>query len=143
MPQNAAQLRLAESGSVAPAGASEPNHWAAYNKRIETMKKRLVLTACAVLVLSAVTAAILASSYHRVVVIEGISGIPIPDALVYLERSSGSPEEVGRTNVNGKFAFWSMPLPVPRIICAQTGFYPTTCVSAMGLSTHLIEFPIP
>ena len=107
------------------------------------MKRLLVLTACAVLLLAATTVAVLAASYHRVIVVEGISGTPISGAWIFLQRSSGSPEEVGRTDANGRLVFWTAPLPVPRIICAQTSFYPTTCVPVIGLSRHLIELPVP
>jgi hypothetical protein len=107
------------------------------------MKKGLVLTVCVVLLLAAITAAVLAASYQRVVVVEGIGGTPIPGAHVTLQRSSGSPEEVGRTDANGRLVFWIVPLPVPRTICAQSTFYPTTCVSAISLSPHLIELPVP
>jgi hypothetical protein len=107
------------------------------------MKKLLVLTACAVLLLTAAAVAVLAASYHRVVVVEAIGGAPISGAWISLQRSSGSPEEVGRTDANGRLVFWTAPLPVPRIICAQSTFYPTTCVSAISLSRHLIELPVP
>jgi hypothetical protein len=107
------------------------------------MKKHLVLTVCVVLLLAATTAAVLSVSYHRVIVVEGIGGTPIPGAYVTLQRSSGSPEEVGRTDTNGRLVFWIFPLPFPRTICAQSTFYPMTCVSAISLSPHLIELPVP
>jgi len=107
------------------------------------MKKGLVLTACAVLLLAAVTVAVMAVSYHRVVVIEGIGGTPISGAYVYLQQSSGSPEEVGRTDASGIFVFWTAPLPVPRMICANAPYYAMNCVSGIGLSRVLIKLPIP
>ena len=107
------------------------------------MKKRLILTACAVLLLAAITVAVLAVSYHRVVVVDGIGGTPISGAYVYLQPSSGSPEEVGRTDANGIFVFWTAPLPIPRIICANAPFFAMNCVRGIGLTRVLIELPIP
>ena len=117
--------------------------WAANGKLGELMNKLYVLIACAVLFLAAITIAILAASYHRVIVVEGISGTPISGAYVFIERSSGSPEEVGRTDANGKLVFWTSPLPVPQTICAQSTFYPMNCVKAISLSRQLIELPVP
>jgi hypothetical protein len=107
------------------------------------MKKTLVLSACALLLLAAIMAAVLAICYHQVVVIEGLSGAAIPGAYIILERASGSPEEAGQTDANGRLSFWSAPLPLPRIICAQSTFYPAACVSAMGLKRHIIQLAVP
>ena len=107
------------------------------------MKILWVLIVCVILLLAATTTAVLAVPYQRVVVVEGFGGTPIPGAYVTLQRSSGSPEEVGRTNARASLVFWIVPLPVPRTICAQSTFYPTTCVSAISLSPHLIELPVP
>ena len=107
------------------------------------MKKRLVLTACAVLLLASLIVSLLAVSYLRVEVVEGIGGTPISGAYVYLQQSTGSPEEVGRTDASGRFVFWTAPLPVPRIICANAPFYAMNCVRGIGLSRVIIELPIP
>jgi hypothetical protein len=107
------------------------------------LMKTLVLSACVFLLLAAVMAAFLAISYHRVVVVEGISGTPIPGAYISLERSSGSPEDAGQTDANGRLAFWTAPLPLPRLICAQSTFYPTACVSAIGLGRRTIQLAVP
>ena len=107
------------------------------------MKKRLILTTCAVLLLAAMTVAVLAVSYHRVVVVDGNGGTPIPGAFVYIPQSSGSPEEVGRTDASGRLVFWTAPLPVSRMICANAPFYAMNCVSGIGLLPVIIELPIP
>jgi len=107
------------------------------------MKKGSVLTVCVVLLFIAIITAFLAVSYHRVMVVEGIGGTPIPGAYITIERSSGDPEEVGRTDANGRLVFWIPPLPLPRIICAQATFYPPACVSAIGLPPQRIELPVP
>jgi hypothetical protein len=107
------------------------------------VKKIVVLIACVILILAAITMAILATSYHRVVVVEGISGTPISGAYISIQRFSGSPEEVGRTDVNGKLTFWTSPLPFPKTICAQSTFYPMGCVSAISLTRQIIELAVP
>jgi hypothetical protein len=107
------------------------------------MGKTLILSFCIILILAAILVAVLATSFHQVVVVEGISGTPIAGAYISLERASGSPEDVGRTDTNGRLAFWSTPIPLPRIICAQATFYPTACVSAIGLRRHIIELAVP
>ena len=107
------------------------------------MNKLYVSIACVVLLLAAITAATLAASYHRVIVIEGVSGTPISGAYISIERSSGSSEEVGRTDDNGELVFWTKPLPLPRTICAQKTFHPTGCVNAIGLTRRTIELAVP
>ena len=108
------------------------------------MTRRFALSACATLIGAAIALALLTASHHRVVVLEGIGGRPIANAHVVLRRSSGPPEPVGRTDANGQLVFWTVPLPVPRLICAEAApFYPQTCVGAISLSRHFIEFPVP
>jgi hypothetical protein len=109
----------------------------------EMMKKTLVLSACAFLLLAVIMIAILAISYHRVEVIDGISRTPMPGAYITLERASGSLEEAGQTDASGRLDFWSAPLPLPRIICAQYTFYATACANAIGLWRQIIELPVP
>ena len=105
------------------------------------MKITLILIVCALLAVLAVT--VLAVLYHRVVVVEAIGGTPIPGAYVRLERSSGEVEEVGQTGADGKLAFWTAPLPLPRTICASATFYPPACASAINLRTIRIELAVP
>jgi hypothetical protein len=101
------------------------------------MNKTVILIIFAILILAAITLAVLAASCHRILVIEGISGIPISGAYITIERSSGSPEDVGSTDENGELVFWTSPLPIPQIICAQKTFYPPGCVNAIGLTPSL------
>jgi hypothetical protein len=107
------------------------------------MNKHFVLIACLILLLASLAIAILAASYHRVVVVEGISGTPLPGAYISIQRSSGPPEEVGRTDGNGELAFWTSPLPVPQAICAQSTFHPLGCVNAINLKRQVIELAVP
>ena len=106
------------------------------------MKRSLILYTCAALVLAALILAVLATCYHRVIVVDGIDSTPIPGAYISLERSSAASEEVGRTDANGKLTFWSTPLPLPRTICAQSTFYPLSCVRAIGLAPRIIELAV-
>jgi hypothetical protein len=107
------------------------------------MKGLWVLITCAVLLLVAMVVSALVVSYHRVVVLDGINGTPLPGAYVTLERSSGLIQDVGRTDDNGELAFWNSPFPLPRLICAQYLFYASDCVNAISLSRHLIELAVP
>ena len=107
------------------------------------MNKKYVLIACAILFLASITIALLAASYHRVIVVEGISRTPISGAYISIQRSSGDPEEVGSTGANGKLIFWTSPLPVPQTICARSTFYPTSCVNAISLTRQIIELAVP
>lgn len=105
------------------------------------MKTTIILIVC--VLLAVLAAALLAVSYHRVVVVEAISGTPIPGAYISLERPSGAVVEVGQTGTDGKLAFWSAPLPLPRTICASSTFHPPACVSAIRLTTARIELAVP
>ena len=105
--------------------------------------KILTLIAGVILLLIAAAVTTIATCYHRVVVVDAIGGTPVSGAYISLQRSSGVSEEFGRTDANGKLVFWSTPLPLPRTICAESTFYPTACVSAISLSRHLIELPVP
>jgi len=110
------------------------------------MKKGLIIfIACGIVLVAimAVVTILLAVSFHRVVVVEGVGGNPLPGAYITIERSSGPPEEVGRTDDNGELAFWTSPIPLPRRICAQATFYPTMCVNAISLVQQRIELPVP
>jgi hypothetical protein len=107
------------------------------------MNKKLILIACILLLLAALVLAVLAISYHRVVVVEGIAGTPIPGAYISYEHSSGSPVEVGRTDANGELAFWTSPLRIPQRICAQSTFYATNCVGAISLKRQAIQLAVP
>ncbi len=52
---------------------------------------------------------LLVLSHHRVLVIEGVSGLPPSDAYVSIERSSGDVVEVGVTDGNGELNFLVQP----------------------------------
>jgi hypothetical protein len=103
----------------------------------------MVWIACVFLLLAAAAAAFLAISHHQVVVVEAISRTPLPRAYIILERTSGSPEEVGQTDSSGRLSFWNAPLPLPLRICAQSTFYATDCVSAVGFGQRIIELAVP
>jgi hypothetical protein len=105
--------------------------------------KTLFLSLGGFLLLAVLLAAVLAVCYHRVVVVESIGETPIPGAYITLERSSGSPEELGQTDPAGRLTFWSAPLPLPRLICAQSTFYPIACVSAISLQVRIIALAVP
>ena len=107
------------------------------------MKKTNILIACAVLLIAAILVAILAASYHQVLVVAQGAESPISGADIYVQRSSGPSKLVGFTNDDGELIFWTSPLPVPRSICAQKDFYPTSCVSAQSLKRQIIEIAIP
>jgi hypothetical protein len=107
------------------------------------MNKTLLLLACMLLLLAAITLALLAVSYHRITVVEGISGNPISGAYISVERASGEPEEVGQTGADGKLTVWTSPFPLPRIICAQSTFHPMGCVRAISLKRQVIELAVP
>jgi hypothetical protein len=107
------------------------------------MNKSLVLIVGGILLLAVIAIAVLAVCYHRVAVVEGISGSPIAGAYILVQYSSGSQEEVGRTASNGKLAFWVNPLPLAKIICAQSTFYPPACTKAICLVEQRIELAVP
>jgi hypothetical protein len=107
------------------------------------MNKILILTAVIFLLLAGITLAVMATCYHRVLVVEGTSGMPLEGAYITLERSSGASAEAGRTDANGRLAFWSTPLPLPRLICASSTFLPPACVGANGLTPRRIELAVP
>jgi hypothetical protein len=105
--------------------------------------RKPVLFTIILFILAIIFLVLLAVSYQRVIVIDGIGGLPISNAYITLERSSGSTEEVGQTDDDGRLVFWTSPLPLPRIICAQFTFYPPACMKAISLSPHLIELAVP
>jgi hypothetical protein len=106
------------------------------------MSNLVVLIACYALLLAAILLALLAVSYHRVIVVDRRSGMPIPGALVSLERASGSCEEIGRTDASGRLTFWNSPLPLPQLICARSRLHPPACVSAISLGVQRIELGV-
>jgi hypothetical protein len=104
---------------------------------------RLFALIAFIILLATAAIAILAASYHRVVVVEGISGTPLPGAYISIQNAAGSPIEIGQTDANGKLTFWTSPLPVPQLICAQSTFYAMGCESAVSLDRHVIELAVP
>ena len=103
----------------------------------------MLLNLPGVLVVGLLVTAVLAVSYHRVSVVDGVNFMPIGGAYISVTLTSGDVVEVGQADENGELSFWIAPLPLPRSICAQALFFPPNCVSAINLIRQRIELAVP
>jgi len=106
-------------------------------------RSSILLILTGVLMAGLLVTAVLAISYHRVSVVDGVSFLPIGGAYISVTLASVEVVKVGQADANGELSFWIAPLPLPRSICAQALFFPPNCVSGISLVRQRIELPVP